>query len=286
MLLSSRYYTLLNLIVLSVVIYCGVNIFYTLAGSKLTDVTTDGITTEHFMKRAALEERQAFDHYVAAMNRGLFGPVPKSADKSEEFKTEDLEPTALNIELLGTVSGDRRNAVAVIQEGAKRTQSLYKEGDSIEDATIVKILRGKVVLRVGNNNQILKMEDKPRSSRSKQRKLPGGPPRSRPERAITLDRSMVTESLGNISEIMSQIRIRPHYKDGKADGLMLSHVKPNTIFTKMRLRNGDVVQKINGKPIGSPDDIMGFYEELKSGSSVSVEITRRGRNKTLTYNFK
>jgi general secretion pathway protein C len=67
---------------------------------------------------------------------------------------------------------------------------------------------------------------------------------------------------------------------------MLSQVRPNSFFSKMGLRNGDIIQGVDGEPITSPDDIMDLYEELKEGSSVSLQIGRRGRNKTLTYQFK
>ncbi len=287
-LLNPRYYTLLNLLVLSVVIYGGVDIFYTLAGSKLTRVKTGQITTEPFRDPVPLEKRQAFDHYLAAANRDLFGAVQDSGEGPSEFKMEDLEPTALNVALLGTVSGDHQNAVAVIQETAKRTQSLYKEGDTIQNATIIKILRGKVILRVGDKNQILTMEEQSPSSRQRP-EVSGSIRPSRPSEpgtTITLDRSMVAESMENLNELISQVRVQPHYKDGQADGLMLSQVRPNSIFTKMGLRNGDIIQGVDGEPITSPDEIMELYEELKSGSSMSLQISRRGQEKMLNYRFK
>jgi general secretion pathway protein C len=287
-LLTPRYYTVFNLLVLTVVIYCGVDIFYTLAGSKLTGVKTEEMTTQGLKETAPQEKRRDFDYYLSATNRDLFGPVEAFGNGSKELETEDLEPTALKIALLGTVSGNRENAAAVIQEKAKRTQSLYKEGDTIQDATIIKILRGKVILRVGNENQILTMEEQstsspkgPRTSRSMRRSALPPPPTT-----ITLDRSMVTKSLENMNELISQVRVRPHYKDGQADGLMLSQVRPNSFFSKMGLRNGDIIQGVDGEPITSPDDIMDLYEELKEGSSVSLEIGRRGQKKTMTYRFK
>ncbi|MDY6954729.1 MAG: type II secretion system protein GspC [Thermodesulfobacteriota bacterium] len=286
MLLNPRYYTILNLLVLGIVIYGGVDIFYTIAGSKLTEVAEEHTTTERFKVTPNQEKRRALSHYLRAAKTGLFGKVEEKP--ASELETEDLEPAELKATLLGTVSGDSKNAVAIIQEGARKTQSLYKEGDSVEEATILKILRGKVILRVGDKNQVLNMEENTRSSSTPERSRRS----SRSDRptgrstTITLDRSTVTKSLEDINQLLSQVRVRPHYRDGKADGLMLSQIKPNTVFTKMRLRNGDVVQKVNGKPITSPDDIMEFYEELRSGSKVSLDISRRGRNRNLTYSFK
>jgi general secretion pathway protein C len=284
--LNPRYYTALNLLVLSIIIYVGVDVFYTLAGSKLADVAEEQIGAERFKVEPPQQKSRSLSHYLTAADRNLFGEVK---EERTELKAEDLEPTELKVELLGTVSGDSQNAAAIIQEGAKRTQALYKEGDSIQGATIIKILRGKVILRVGGQNQVLTMEEKPRASASASaRRSPVGPsgPSSRPSTTITLDRSTVTKSLDDLNELLSQVRVRPHYRDGKADGLMLSQIKPNTVFTKMRLRNGDVVQRVNGKPITSPDEIMEFYEELRSGSSVSLDISRRGRSRTLSYQFR
>lgn len=289
--LLSRYYTIFNLLVLSVVIYSSVDIFYTIAGSKLTEVKTDSATAQYSKDTTAVRKGRPFDYYHEAINRDLFGAVQEEpVDTSSELEIEDLELTALNISLLGTVSGDRQDAMAVIQERGKRTQSLYKEGDTVQNATIVKILRGKVILRVGDKNQILTMEEKgkkPTSSRSTGRHVSDrARSRSQPGTTITLDRTVVQKSLKNINELVSQVRVRPHYKNGKADGLMLSQVKPNSLVTRMGLRNGDIIQKVNGEAITSPDDIMDFYEELRSGSSVSLEIIRRGRNKTLNYRFR
>ncbi len=288
--LLSRYYTVLNLLVLSVVIYSGVDVFYTIASSRLSEVSTHGVATQHSKDTTTLAKRPSFNRYLDAINRDLFGVVEKPAEMSSELQVEDLERTALNITLLGTVSGDSESATAVIQEGGKRTQALYKEGDTVQNATITKILRGKVILRVGDKNQILTMGDKKKKSASQRSRgrqvLARTPPRSAPGTTVTLDRSIVAKSLENISELISQVRVRPHYKNGQADGLMLSQVRPNTLVTKMGLRNGDVIQSVNGEPITSPDDIVDLYEELRSGSSMSLEITRRGKNKTLTYRFR
>lgn len=287
----SRYYIVINLLVLSLAIYCGVDVFYTLADSKLTEIKTQHATTQQLNKMNAKKKWHPFNYYLSAINRDLFGAAKEPADTSKQIAIKDLERTALNISLLGTVSGDNENAVAVIQERAKRKQSLYKIGDTIQDATIIDILRGKVILRVGTKNQILTMEENTSASRKGPGKqlpesITSRQPPSVDSSTITLDRSMVSKSLNDMTKLLSQVRVRPHYKNGRPDGLMLSQVKPNTIFTRLGLRNGDVIQNVGEKTIGNPEDIMSFYEELKSGSDVSLEIMRRGRKKALNYRFK
>ena len=285
----SNLYTLINLLVLSFVIYSGVDIFYTLAGAKLTQIETKRVETKQTKTATAKVKRQRFSHYSSAVDRALFGQAEGGLEKPKDISVEDLEETTLKVALLGTVSGDDETARAIIQDKTKRSESLYKEGDTVQNAQIVKILRGKVVLKVGEKNQILTMEENQSTSRSAPR---GRATRSRSTsreqqgRTITLDTATVNKSLENISELLSQVRVRPHYKDGKADGLMISQVKPNTIFTRLGLRNGDIIQNIDGEEIENPDDILDFYEELKSGSSVSLGIQRRGKQQVMNYKFK
>jgi general secretion pathway protein C len=194
------------------------------------------------------------------------------------------------VSLLGTISGDDQSATAIIEDKAKRKQDLYKEGDTIQNATIVKILRGKVVLRVQDRNEILTMEEQSKTATGKPSVFPpGGRAPSEQvgkDTTISLDRTVIAQSLENITELLAQVRIRPHYKDGKTDGLLISQLKPNTVFNQLGLRNGDIIHGLDGKTVQTTDDVMSFYEELKTGSSVSMDILRRGQKQTLRYEFK
>ncbi len=153
----------------------------------------------------------------------------------------------------------------------------------MQNATVKKILREKVVLRVGTKDEILTMEESAASRRDKGRR-----PSTSTERGstITVNRKDIQSSLKDINKLMSQVRIRPHFKDGQSDGLSVSRIKGGSIFSKLGLRNGDIVQKINGEPINSPDEVLALYEKLKSGSRVSLEVTRKGEPKTMNYRFR
>jgi general secretion pathway protein C len=156
-------------------------------------------------------------------------------------------------------------------------------GDSVKDATIRKILREKVVLRVGSKDEILTMEE---SAASRRKASPASSEPVSKGSTITVNRKDLERSLKDINKLLSEVRIRPHFKDGKSDGLSITRIKPGSVFTKLGLRNGDVVQKINDKEITSPDDVLALYDKLKSGSSVSVQIARRNRQRTLNYRFR
>ena len=293
--MTKIYYTVFNLIALSLIIYIGVDIFYRTARSRVMDVKTGDVAMQQIPDIEQPKETPLSEFSIIT-DRNLFASLEKTAKGIKDEEIESLEPTSLDLALLGTVSGDRQNARAVIEEIGKKTQGLYKEGDSIQNAVVKRILRTKVILRVEDKDEILTMEE---SSSSRKETGPsargqayGDASRRLMQRAqarestIAVKRSDIQESIRDINQLLSQAMIRPHYKDGNADGLAINRIKMGSIFFKLGLRNGDIVQGINGNPLTSPEDVLSMYEKLKSGDQASLQVTRRGMQKTLNYNFR
>jgi general secretion pathway protein C len=84
---------------------------------------------------------------------------------------------------------------------------------------------------------------------------------------------------------MRQARIRPHFRNGQPDGITLTRIRPNSIFRRLGLRNGDIITGVDGQAIQTADDALGFYNSLKSSSNVTIQIRRRGRTKNIEYDI-
>jgi general secretion pathway protein C len=254
-------------------------------------VDTEKIVIEQ-APRSKNNRRPPLKDFRVVMDRNIFGSKDKAAEGIKPTDLESLEPTSLKLALLGTVAGTQQSAVAVIEETDKRKQGLYRVGDSVQDAIVKMILRGKVVLRVGDKDEILTMEESSSRRASSEKEASSSRRRRRPSRvsgrgaSITVRRSDVQDALKNINTLLSQVRIRPHFKDGKADGLALSNIKGDSIFAKLGLRDGDIVRGVNDRPIRSPDDIVSFYNKLTSGSRMSLQINRRGQERTINYRIR
>ena len=277
---------LFNLTALFVAIYLGVDIFYRITDAQLLEIKSAETTTETF-STTTVEKPPPPAHYDKINQRGLLGgPTIDLAEKPDEMGEEQiaaLKPTRLNIVLLGTVYGPEQVAFAVMEEKGKKKQGLYHTGDKLQGALIKKVLRGKVVLEVKGKDEILEMEQ---TKAGKNRSVSAGTGNRGDGYTITVGHDDLQKSLGNINSLLTQVRIRPLIKNGKPDGLVLSHVKPNSIFSKLGLKNGDVVKKIDNKEIKSPEDAFAFYNRLKSGAELSLEIGRGSDTKTLNYRFE
>jgi type II secretion system protein C len=78
-----------------------------------------------------------------------------------------------------------------------------------------------------------------------------------------------------------QARIVPYMQDGVVTGFKLFAIRPNTLYSKLGFKNGDVILEINGVKMTNPKDALKVYQEVKDAKTVSIEILRRGKPKAL-----
>ena len=230
--------------------------------------------------------------YNAVVERNLFSTRTGSAPATRPVDVSTLEETKLNLKLWGTVSGSRDGDYAVIEDVKAREQNLYRVGDAVQTATLKGIYREKVVLSVNGKDEVLQMQDL-ESGQTAVR--PGGLPTRgtpsvasgtvRPQR-ISLRRSYIEQSMQDMASLMTQVQIQPHMEDGVPAGLALSSIKPNSIFRRMGLRNGDVITGVDGSAISSVDDALKMVDSLKSASNLTLQLKRRGRQKNIEYRIR
>ena len=278
--MTTKYRTIFILAAITAMSYLCVDIFYKAVDAKLSGFRTEEISTGKTVSRK-VAEKPSINAYRVISDRNLFGSIDKAGEKIQ-INVDELEPTKLGLALLGTVSGTGGFDLAVIEEKNKKKQGLFREGDAVAAATIIRIMRGMVVLRVDGRDEILKMEE------GDQRSEVGG---QRPEgrgvkNVIKVKKADIDDAFKNMGEILAQVRIRPYFSSGKPDGFMVSRIKPESIFQKMGMQNGDIIQSVNDQPIKSPDDMMKLYKGLKSGSEIMLNIKRKGRQEELSYIFK
>ncbi len=285
----NKIFITVNLVLLTFGIYLGVSGFY-----KIITAQVVLEPPKSNMKKIDIVEREIYRpllFYKAIIDRNLFKTGMEAGEKKrlDSVNLDEIKPTELNLKLWGTVTGLTAYAFAVIEETKNRTQSLYRTGDTIQNATVKLILREKVVLNVNGRDEILEIEEldgpkKPGLTAFSSGSIGSSGPVS--AQKITLRREQIQSAMENVSDLMGQAQIRPHFENGQPNGLTLSSLKPRSIFRRMGLRNGDIITGIDGSPIQTVDDALKFYENLTSASNVAVQLKRRGTEKTIEYNIK
>ena len=302
--MPKQIHILLNLLALFVITYIVVDTFYRVIGIELHQMGGPKVVV---LKEVEMRGKKslAVPVYTKIVERNIFGATEKveAVPVEEVGPIETLEETSLQLSLQGTIAGDSASARAIILDQRKRSQDIYRVGDSVQEAQIRQILRGKVILRHGDKDEVLIMvegKDKPQpAAKVNSRRRPGRQTR-RPAQTAPLEESsgeieevtipiakdVLQSSMNDLNDLMTQVRVRPYFRRGKPEGLIVSQIKSGSVFAKLGLMNGDIIANVNGKQMSSPEEAFQFYNSLKSGKNVSIEITRRGKKKMFTYDIQ
>ena len=288
-----KYFIIINVLLITAGLYFGVSAFYTIGAAWLGAPVEQPPKVSPTATSKPLAAARPLSAYSAIAQRNLFNTNPDTVAPEQTINVDNLKETDLKLKLWGTVAGEGRRAYAVIEDTKTKEQSLYRTGDSIQNATLKMILRQKVVLSVNGQDEILGMEEPGSVKRggvrpqlARQDTTPPKLPVSSYPRQLTLNSDQIESALENVDQLMEQARIRPHIEEGRPAGISITGIKPNTVFRKMRLRNGDIITGVNGAPIESVEDAMKIFGDLSSASEIQLEIKRRGRTRTLNYKIE
>ena len=113
----------------------------------------------------------------------------------------------------------------------------------------------------------------------------GGSIRKTGDTSYEVGQGEVDKALNNLAELSTQARIVPAFEGGKTVGFKLFSIRPGSLYSKIGLQNGDVINRINGYEMSSPEKGLEIYTKLKDSKSVTVDLKRRGKAMTLDYNI-
>jgi len=287
--MKNRQHALMVLLVIAVVVYLVVDIAY-----RLIELNTSPPAPEPqaaAVAPAADMTKDPLEAYAVIVERNLFRTTdrPIVVDQTDP---NSLEATALQLDLYGTIAGEGGRGYAIIEERDKKRQRLYKVGDKVAGATIVKIMRNAVVLRLGDKDQVLKKKEIA-SAGTERRALPGMAPQPASPGAAPSPRPLSrppaagpSGSAADLAGLLTQARVIPNVSagsSGKPDGVIINEIQPGSLFENAGLVNGDVIQEVNGRTVTGVADLVSMYRDLKPGTSLSVKVTRSGKQVVLNH---
>ena len=223
-------------------------------------------------------------------------PVKMLDTSVDVVEPDSLDPILSQIKatLVGTVvANDPQWSLAVIVENATHAAGVYGIGSVVqEDYTITKIERKRVTLKHARTIEYLDLDeekkDKVGSPAAKKSEEPGSGEgiRKLAEGKYVVPQSEIDNTLTNLNTVAMQARIVPNFEGGKANGFKLFSIKPDSIYSKIGLQNGDVIQKINGFEMNSPDKALEIYQKLKDSKHISLDVNRNGKPTNMDYTIR
>ena len=227
--------------------------------------------------------RSPIQNYGVITERNLFQSTLKTiSDKQlgEGFLGSSQEVTSFDLK--GTVAGGDSFGYIIVEEKDKNKQRLYRLGDMIGSARLIKITRNTAIIKRDGREITLKIKGTPEGSMLSRSQTP---PAHMPSSGMALSRGEVNEKLRDLKTIMTQAAIRPYFEDGEQEGFIVSNIKPDSIYQKLGIQNGDIVTEVNGNQMQSADDLLQMINIMQSGGNIALGLKRNGKAETINYSF-
>lgn len=254
---------------------------------------------------------------VNALNFGrLFGiepPPPPPVDTPEEVVEEDSAicwtcapvKTNLRLQLLATMVSSRKEwSLALISDLDKQETEYFVVGDRIKNARVHDVIREpqRVIIVNDDTHRLEYIDAVPGAGGGNMSAVAGLPNLNKPAAANDSDgggdaddndpalavrqiddnnyvipQGRLDKTLADLNKVATQARIVPSFKNGVANGFKLFSIRPGSIYSAIGVQNGDVITRINGYDINSPDKALEVYGRLKDARNVEIDLERRGQ---------
>lgn len=83
--------------------------------------------------------------------------------------------------------------------------------------------------------------------------------------------------LANMRLVAHSLRVAPEMKGEHVIGFRIVGMKTTSVLGMLGLREGDVVQSLNGRDINTPDSALEAYAKLRSTKHLQAHLTRDGK---------
>lgn len=301
-----KYFWTVNLVFILLVALLAARTVNLFVESALTPLPSGEVATRQ--KNKPTEALAALDLKRLSDITGVKPPEPEPVVAEPSQTTPEVDPNAapvksgLRVKLLGTlVASDKLWSVASVQDMNSQRSNTYMVGDRIQGAEVIDIERLRVI--VINNNRKEYIDNQPGDGAAPVAAytpppLPNGPAVQAPNNGLgngiravgendyEVPRTEIDRTLANLNDVAMQARIVPAFKDGQAQGFKLFSIRPDSIYSKIGVQNGDVIKRINGFELNSPEKALEVYTKLKEASRIEIELERNGSSVRKNYTIR
>jgi general secretion pathway protein C len=279
----------LNLLLLAMIAFFAARIVSSVAAARLAAPLSRAAPAAVAVTAPSASESETA--YAVIVERDVFNAV-KHQGAADDTMPAAYKRTDLNLKLWGTaVAHDPAQSFAIIEDQAARRQALYRVGDPIlEVATLARVEWDRIVLTRDGAEEVLEIS----SARASGPSAPaGGVPAAGSERIkktadnkFVIDRRELEQTVANINEVFTQARAVPFFQDGKTVGFRVFAIKPGSVFEKIGLQNGDVIQRVNGVELTDPTKAISLFTELQNEGHIAVDLQRNKQAKNFSYEIR
>jgi len=231
---------------------------------------------------------------IFGTGRGEQETLSRQAEARKAAQARAEAERELPFRLLGTVASDAGDSFAVLEDLGTKTQDLYRVGDGIGDARIDRIEQNRVVVVNMGVRQVLDLVITGASGKPNKAAPKEAPPveKARPESVVRVAASGEREinarasasSVGQVARsFLSKMQLSPLPANGQAAGLRVSGLGDSTMAALVGLRDGDVIQSVNGHSVPNRRKATQVLKKARQLGSARLQLLRGQEQKSLAF---
>ena len=242
---------------------------------------------------------RTFGAYKPILDRNLFksalaeAPPPVVVAEVPEV----VEESPLQAKLIATVVAlDDKKSSATIEDLTRRERDVYRvDDDLMNEARITRIERERVIVLRKGAHEKLSLYDEEGDTPATRTATPAPAIRGRVAAPGGLLKGLsprvpkggagggVMTAVSEFNTKKGDFRVMPNFRQGHIKGFRIFAVTPDSNWAKSGLRNGDVIESINGREVTSTNALADLLAELKKTDSVRLDILRGGKQQKINY---
>ena len=201
------------------------------------------------------------------------------------------DPQIASMIVTGTVSGNQSFARVVLKAKDKEEADEYKVGQKLGEFKILRIDEHSITLGMATSSFKVEVGEVIKEAMNK--RLPPSDSSTALEpikegtaiqhKPTTLSRTDIDRILKNPVVIYQEARFAPNLVNGKIDGMKIYQVASNHIFFQLGAKNGDVIKRVNGMPLGETEKMLEIWSAIKVAERIQVDLDRKGEIHTYTF---
>lgn len=219
-------------------------------------------------------------------------PAPMSAQVPERPPIQFLDPLAITLKGIMTFSVNDSKNRAIIEENKTGAERIYRVGDTIEDAQLLRIFSNKVVfIRSNGQQEVIYLRAKDALADPSYTSVHGWSDvvEQINENHFIVNPNTFIVRVQNLGQFIDMLDLTTVYRRGESAGCRIGNLEENSLGIALGLQVGDIILSINNIPATTTSHRFKIYKTLVSASgpaTIKVYLKRNNRNFTIEYELK
>ncbi|MBN1445816.1 MAG: hypothetical protein JW957_06890 [Candidatus Omnitrophica bacterium] len=249
--------------------------------------------------------------YSIILERNIFSQPPPPKPEIKEtpiIKPPPVPALSSMVDLTGIIYFSEGDSFAVLNLKRRNEEVVYKAGDVIESAEIIKVEENSVTFMYDGKEEKLYLKQDAGNAGlvevspgvtamvDEGKNEDGTPKIINPSAGemptfadpVSVDFSKTLADLRNDKDLMKNLNVAPDVKNGKIEGFRMNNIPPGSLPYAYGLRDGDVLRSVNGVFIDSVAKGFSVYNQIVKDKTevVTVEVLRNNSPLVFTFRLK